>query len=331
MQLLQHCGCIFFCCVFGDSFIITLSLFISSAPRSGSNSPSPDSYSLYCYPCTWADCVTSDPSVSPDPAQPAQACWSHPRGGGAYTSNVLNTPLLSTDSAQKNYSTCPRPRPVAQNRFAPFGALNPFANPGHTHTSDWLTTGRNSPTLIPDLISSSPKQPQANQEGSECGPETPSLEEDAVVADPASGSVAVAKGAEGGAGSSWRPPAELCWLSVEEVSSSLRFIGLSDDVIGLFSRERIDGSIFTQLTEEILSEDFKLTKLQVKKTMQFIKGWRPKIWGQHPRELKEWFCLRDTRVLQPRVLLLGLFQMFYKCVCVCLKYTSLIEGLTDRD
>ncbi|XP_059368092.1 GRB2-associated and regulator of MAPK protein 2-like [Carassius carassius] len=256
----------------------------SSAPRSGSNSPSPDSYSLYCYPCTWADCVTSDPSVSPDPAQPAQACWSHPRGGGAYTSNILNTPLLSTDSAHKNYSTCPRPRPVAQNRFAPFGALNPFANPGHTHaSSDWLTTtDRNSPTLIPDLISSTPKEPQANQGGSEDGPETPprpvkSLEEDTVIADPAPGSVAVAKGAEGGAGSSWRPPAELCWLSVEEVSSSLRFIGLSDDVIGLFNRERIDGSIFTQLTEEILSEDFKLTKLHVKKIMQFIKGWRPKI------------------------------------------------------
>uniref|UniRef100_A0A8C2K4S5 GRB2 associated, regulator of MAPK1-like n=1 Tax=Cyprinus carpio TaxID=7962 RepID=A0A8C2K4S5_CYPCA len=228
-----------------------------------SNSPSPDSYSLYCYPCTWADCVTSDPCVSPDPAQPAQACWSHPRGGGAYTSNILNTPLLSTDSAQKNYSTCPRPRPVAQNRFAPFGALNPFANPGHAHaSSDWLTTtDRNSPTLIPDLISSTPKD----------------SEEDTVVTDPASRSVAVAKGAEGGAGSSWRPPAELCWLSVEEVSSSLQFIGLSDDVIGLFSRERIDGSIFTQLTEEILSEDFKLTKLQVKKIMQFIKGWRPKI------------------------------------------------------
>lgn len=85
------------------------------------------------------------------------------------------------------------------------------------------------------------------------------------------------RGAEGGAGLSWRPPADLCWLSVEEVSSCLRFIGLSDDVIGLFSRERIDGSIFTQLTEEILSEDFSLTKLQVKKIMQFIKGWRPKI------------------------------------------------------
>lgn len=81
----------------------------------------------------------------------------------------------------------------------------------------------------------------------------------------------------GGQPDEWRPPAELCALSVEEVSSCLRFIGLSKEVVALFSRERIDGSIFTQLSEEILADDFSLTKLQVKKIMQFIKGWRPKI------------------------------------------------------
>ncbi|XP_006032440.1 GRB2-associated and regulator of MAPK protein 2 [Alligator sinensis] len=75
----------------------------------------------------------------------------------------------------------------------------------------------------------------------------------------------------------WRPPADLSALSVEEVSRCLRFIGLSEDVVSFFARERIDGSIFVQLTEEILADDFKLTKLQVKKIMQFIKGWRPKI------------------------------------------------------
>ncbi|XP_066533837.1 GRB2-associated and regulator of MAPK protein 2 [Hoplias malabaricus] len=264
----------------------------SSAPRSDSSSPSPDSYSLYCYPCTWADCVTSDPSASPDPSQPAQACWSHPRGGGSFTSNVLNTPLLSSDSTHKNYSsTCARPRPQPQNRFAPFGALNPFANPGHAHSSsDWLTTGRNSPTPIPDLTGSTSQEPApANQERSEASPSPSPLaqatksseeekEKEGVALSPTSSSASEkALGAVGGASLSWRPPADLHWLSVEEVSSSLRFIGLSDDVIGLFSRERIDGSIFTQLTEEILSEDFSLTKLQVKKILQFIKGWRPKI------------------------------------------------------
>uniref|UniRef100_A0A4W3H5K9 GRB2 associated regulator of MAPK1 subtype 2 n=1 Tax=Callorhinchus milii TaxID=7868 RepID=A0A4W3H5K9_CALMI len=77
--------------------------------------------------------------------------------------------------------------------------------------------------------------------------------------------------------SQWHPPSDLSSLSVEEVSKCLRFIGLSEDVVTFFVRERIDGSIFVQLTEEILSDDFKLTKLQVKKIMQFIKGWRPKI------------------------------------------------------
>ena len=52
---------------------------------------------------------------------------------------------------------------------------------------------------------------------------------------------------------------------------------LDEDVVSFFARERIDGSIFVQLSEDILADDFRLTKLQVKKIMQFIKGWRPKI------------------------------------------------------
>ena len=75
----------------------------------------------------------------------------------------------------------------------------------------------------------------------------------------------------------WRPPASLAGLSIEEVSRSLRFIGLTDDVVTLFVAEKIDGSLLLQLTEEILSEDFKLSKLQVKKLLQFMSGWRPKI------------------------------------------------------
>uniref|UniRef100_A0A8C3RG85 GRB2 associated regulator of MAPK1 subtype 2 n=1 Tax=Cyanoderma ruficeps TaxID=181631 RepID=A0A8C3RG85_9PASS len=81
----------------------------------------------------------------------------------------------------------------------------------------------------------------------------------------------------GGDGPAWLPPADLSALSLEEVSKCLRFIGLSEDVVSFFARERIDGSIFVQLSEEILADDFRLTKLQVKKIMQFIKGWRPKI------------------------------------------------------
>ncbi|XP_039646484.1 GRB2-associated and regulator of MAPK protein 1 isoform X1 [Perca fluviatilis] len=75
----------------------------------------------------------------------------------------------------------------------------------------------------------------------------------------------------------WQPPSSLAGLSIEEVSKSLRFIGLPDDIVSLFVSEKIDGNLLLQLTEEILSEDFKLSKLQVKKLMQFINGWRPKV------------------------------------------------------
>ncbi|NXI92634.1 GARE1 protein, partial [Psophia crepitans] len=80
-----------------------------------------------------------------------------------------------------------------------------------------------------------------------------------------------------GDGSPWQPPTDLSGLSIEEVSKSLRFIGLSEDVISFFVTEKIDGNLLVQLTEEILSEDFKLSKLQVKKILQFINGWRPKM------------------------------------------------------
>ncbi|MEE6464100.1 hypothetical protein FKM82_006175 [Ascaphus truei] len=80
-----------------------------------------------------------------------------------------------------------------------------------------------------------------------------------------------------GDGSPWQPPTDLTGLSIEEVSKSLRFIGLSEDVVSFFVSEKIDGNLLVQLTEEILSEDFKLSKLQVKKILQFINGWRPKM------------------------------------------------------
>ncbi|CAG5928382.1 unnamed protein product [Menidia menidia] len=80
-------------------------------------SPSPDA-TLYCYPCSWADCPAPNPA-SPEPAsfpadgtagpQPAQAAWAEPWA----------EPFSS--------SSGPRLRPPPpQSRFAPFGALNPF-------------------------------------------------------------------------------------------------------------------------------------------------------------------------------------------------------------
>uniref|UniRef100_A0A8C3RH69 GRB2 associated regulator of MAPK1 subtype 2 n=1 Tax=Cyanoderma ruficeps TaxID=181631 RepID=A0A8C3RH69_9PASS len=268
-----------------------------SAPRSDSASPSPDAYSLYCYPCTWADCKAAEPPGRPlPPAQPApSSCGS-------------STPLLGAEPPLKPFRSCPRLKPPhPQKRFAPFGALNPFAGAAEWPESpDWSKA----PSAPAAPSSSSSPEPFAPAEEPAAPPRPPKgLDGDGIVIRGAAPlSPAVLRGAEGvtrlylaqgvievppaargdaaappaaprpgGDGPAWLPPADLSALSLEEVSKCLRFIGLSEDVVSFFARERIDGSIFVQLSEEILADDFRLTKLQVKKIMQFIKGWRPKI------------------------------------------------------
>eukprot|EP00079_Xenopus_tropicalis_P016315 XP_004915027.1 PREDICTED: GRB2-associated and regulator of MAPK protein 2 [Xenopus tropicalis] len=329
-----------------------------SGTRSGSCSPSPDSYSLYCYPCTWGDCKAGDASnrqmsgTMASTAQPTQTSWSDSwayADTGPSVASGRSTPLLSTDTTIKTYYSCPRLKPPqTQKRFAPFGALNPFANPSFSSTpsssADWLDpldhqkspSSSASEALDPfDVSHSQTTSPDSVSIGSEvrfvpdpvfktggtttCPPPPPrptkGFETDKIVIRSTTPlSPTILRGAEGGVTRvyltqgvievppmpsrsnmdtssshtpgvprlpgdllTWNPPPDLSALSVEEVSRCLRFIGLSEDVVTFFVRERIDGSIFVQLTEEILSDDFKLTKLQVKKIMQFIKGWRPKI------------------------------------------------------
>uniref|UniRef100_A0A8C4RM07 GRB2 associated regulator of MAPK1 subtype 2 n=1 Tax=Erpetoichthys calabaricus TaxID=27687 RepID=A0A8C4RM07_ERPCA len=308
----------------------SLSYYSSGLHDIGSCSPSPDSYSLYCYPCTWGDCKSVDSTtrqlsgsnVAPG-VQPVPTSWSDP---WAYTENMpsvasgRSTPLLSTDMAYKSYYSCPRLKPPqSQKRFAPFGALNPFANPGYSCSpssspADWLDPAErqkspslaseafdpfdpaNSRSASPDIASiksgdmrsTAPLSPTIVR-GAEGGITRVYLTQGVIEVPPVStrsnpetpasapSSQAPSVPRANGDGSAWHPPSDLSTLSVEEVSKCLRFIGLSEDVVTFFVRERIDGSIFVQLTEEILSDDFKLTKLQVKKIMQFIKGWRPKI------------------------------------------------------
>ncbi|KAG8431958.1 hypothetical protein GDO86_018956 [Hymenochirus boettgeri] len=328
-----------------------------SGTRSGSCSPSPDSYSLYCYPCTWGDCKAGDTTTRQmsgtmaSSSQPTHTSWSDTwayADTGPSVASGRSTPLLSTDTTIKTYYSCPRLKPPqTQKRFAPFGALNPFANPAFASTpstsGDWLDSleHQKSPSSASEALdpfdvtnsqSTSPGSASIGSIGSEvrflpdsifktggtvtCPPPPPrpvkGFETDKIVIrSTAPLSPTILRGAEGGitrvyltqgvievppmpsrttmdASSphtpgmprdvlAWHPPADLSALSVEEVSRCLRFIGLSEDVVTFFVRERIDGSILVQLTEEILSDDFKLTKLQVKKIMQFIKGWRPKI------------------------------------------------------
>uniref|UniRef100_A0A8C2VWT0 GRB2 associated regulator of MAPK1 subtype 2 n=1 Tax=Chinchilla lanigera TaxID=34839 RepID=A0A8C2VWT0_CHILA len=325
--------------------------------RSGSGSPSPDAYSLYCYPCTWGDCKVGESSsrLPPGPlpsttTQPSQAlrALTEPLSG-------RTTSLLGGDTLVKTYHGCsPLLKPShPQKRFAPLGALNPFSGPaypsgppaassGPTTTSGSLATS--SPAHSPGpaspgrAYSAGPPASPASSEwqepalepldpfelGQSSSPEPGLLrcQEPRAVGAPGPGprlsplgppkafeaeglvsrqvptplSPAALQGSEAGGtrlflsqgrlegplasprdASSWQPPADLSALSLEEVSRSLRFIGLSEDVVSFFARERIDGSIFVQLSEDILADDFHLTKLQVKKIMQFIKGWRPKI------------------------------------------------------
>ncbi|KAJ6661185.1 hypothetical protein lerEdw1_015322 [Lerista edwardsae] len=297
-------------------------------PRSGSCSPSPDSYSLYCYPCTWGDCKVgesssrqlSSPQAQPQsPSQPAQvSSWSDPWAYsdlGPSVASGHSTPLLGSGEAMaiKSYHSCPRLKaPHPPKRFAPFGALNPFASsaysssPASTGSSDWLESlewqkpGASSPELCDPFEGTSSPEGELHYSPAPPARPTKAFEPaDNIVIRTAVAPLppTIVRGAEGGVtrlylaqgvievpparlngdGSPWQPPADLARLSLEEVSRCLRFIGLSEDVVSFFARERIDGSIFVQLTEEILSEDFHLTKLQVKKIMQFIKGWRPKI------------------------------------------------------
>ncbi|VFV27716.1 Hypothetical predicted protein [Lynx pardinus] len=338
-----------------------------AASRSGSGSPSPDAYSLYCYPCTWGDCKAGEASGRPPPGplpsttQPSQAARALAEPPSSRAASVLGA-----DTPVKAYHGCPplfKPS-HPQKRFAPFGALNPFsgpaypsgpsvaASPGPTTTSGPLATSSPAfspgpgspgqaysaaPPSCPTSSSSSSEWPEPALEPFELGqggspePELLRCQEPRAVGAPGPGpglsplgppkafepeglvlrqvptplSPVALQGPEAGGArlllaqgrlegppaspregvagwggrdaSSWQPPADLSALSLEEVSRSLRFIGLSEDVVSFFARERIDGSIFVQLSEDILADDFHLTKLQVKKIMQFIKGWRPKI------------------------------------------------------
>ncbi|XP_053879406.1 GRB2-associated and regulator of MAPK protein 2 [Malaclemys terrapin pileata] len=319
----------------------------ASGTRSGSCSPSPDSYSLYCYPCTWGDCKAGDsagrqlPGPLPPSTQPSQTSWSDPwayADTGPSVASGRSTPLLGGDAPIKTYHSCPRLKaPHPQKRFAPFGALNPFANPAYSpspsSSTEWLEAldwqkppAAPTPETFDPFESASPESEHCYSQEGRGGaggaclappPRPPkSLEtESLVIRSTAPLSPTIVRGAEGGVtrvyltqgvievppasaprsgpgesashvpgapwlngdSSPWQPPADLAALSVEEVSRCLRFIGLAEDVVSFFARERIDGSIFVQLPEEILADDFRLTKLQVKKIMQFIKGWRPKI------------------------------------------------------
>ena len=56
-----------------------------------------------------------------------------------------------------------------------------------------------------------------------------------------------------------------------------RYIGISENVVLAFRKEMIDGYMLVELTDDILEEDFHLSKLYRFKIKRFIQGWRPKL------------------------------------------------------
>uniref|UniRef100_A0A8C3FWE6 GRB2 associated regulator of MAPK1 subtype 2 n=1 Tax=Chrysemys picta bellii TaxID=8478 RepID=A0A8C3FWE6_CHRPI len=254
-------------------------------------SPSPDSYSLYCYPCTWGDCKAGDsagrqlPGPLPPSTQPSQTSWSDP---WAYADTGPSVWLEALDWQKPPAAPTPE-------TFDPFESASPESE--HCYSQEGRG-GAGGACLAPPprppksleteslvIRSTAPLSPTIVR-GAEGGVTRVYLTQGVIEVPPASAprsgpgeSASHVPGAPrlNGDSSPWQPPADLAALSVEEVSRCLRFIGLAEDVVSFFARERIDGSIFVQLPEEILADDFRLTKLQVKKIMQFIKGWRPKI------------------------------------------------------
>ncbi|KAJ8306405.1 hypothetical protein KUTeg_016950 [Tegillarca granosa] len=75
----------------------------------------------------------------------------------------------------------------------------------------------------------------------------------------------------------WTPPSDLSNLTVQEVSKSLRYIGMKDRVVIRLANEQIDGALLCSLDKKLLQEGFpELNALEVKKIVDFINGWRPK-------------------------------------------------------
>lgn len=75
----------------------------------------------------------------------------------------------------------------------------------------------------------------------------------------------------------WTPPDDISGLSVQEISKSLRYIGMKDRVALRFANEQIDGNMLCSLDKRLLKEGFpELNALEIKKILDFVRGWRPK-------------------------------------------------------
>ncbi|XP_071341861.1 GRB2-associated and regulator of MAPK protein 1 isoform X2 [Trachinotus anak] len=276
----------------------------------------PQEQSRVCYPCTWGKSSSSEPSASlpsgslPSDGMSSRLSWPNNFSGGE--SHCMEEFL---PASCRSYYSYPRKRSPSTPKTCT-SSLVDFDDQGNVHSSKDFrlqnaslnqfctkSSSYNSEMYRDKPIEESntkqslscpilpPRTPKSNaikkctdflsgsvcdsqQETSDCSPTQPeqSTKEIYSICNSVSPDCPPFSPT-----AQWQPPSSLTGLSIEEVSKSLRFIGLPDDIVSLFVSEKIDGNLLLQLTEEILSEDFKLSKLQVKKLMQFINGWRPKI------------------------------------------------------
>ncbi|XP_026875189.2 GRB2-associated and regulator of MAPK protein 1 isoform X1 [Electrophorus electricus] len=275
----------------------------SSFCRGGDGEPpgEPDEPNHTCYPCSWprADAKLHSCLGPSRDAALSRLSWPNDFCGGE---SHKGEEFLSAQC--RSYSSYPRkrtpatPKACASDLFdrgeglerstASKKAQQP-AQVCSKSTSYTLEMYRDTPTEEPNTKQSQscpilpPRTPKSNdsKKGRDCALAEVTSNE---AAELCSASCSVEKSRHSttasrpvASGLPWQPPIDLSGLSIEEVSKSMRFIGMSEDVVALFVREKIDGNLLLQLTEEILSEDFKLSKLQVKKLLQFISGWRPKM------------------------------------------------------
>ncbi|XP_039892190.1 GRB2-associated and regulator of MAPK protein 1 isoform X1 [Simochromis diagramma] len=276
----------------------------------------PQEQSHVCYPCSWANSISTEPkAVSPCSSSPldgvlSRLSWPNHFSGG--DSHCMDEFLPTTC---RSYYSYPRKRTPSTPKTCttslvdfdgreyahrskdfnlPKASLSPFCNKSSSCNSemysDKLIDASNTKQSLSCPILP-PRTPKSNAI-KKC---TDVLSESVCDSKPETLYSSLAQHEQGtkeihsisntptvncpslSHTTQWQPPSSLAGLSIEEVSKCLKFIGLPDDIVSLFVSEKIDGNLLLQLTEEILSEDFKLSKLQVKKLMQFINGWRPKI------------------------------------------------------
>ncbi|XP_070841595.1 GRB2-associated and regulator of MAPK protein 1 [Chaetodon trifascialis] len=272
-----------------------------------SEQEAPDPQEHMCYPCNWGKSNSTEPSTTlPSGSLPSDGMSSRLSWPNNFTGGESHGMDEFLPASCRSYYSYPRKRSPSTPKTCS-SSLVDFDSREHAHCSNDFRLQKASLNQFCTKSSSYNSEMYRDKPIEECNtkqslscpilpPRTPKSNATKTCTDALTGPVCDSEQETEGtkeiysisnsltpncpsisATAQWQPPSSLAGLSIEEVSKSLRFIGLPDDIVSLFVSEKIDGNLLLQLTEEILSEDFKLSKLQVKKLMQFINGWRPKI------------------------------------------------------